>query len=62
MNEEDLKDMELHIFTDNIVNYTIHRVHNGWNYIYYTNSCMTSVFVPELSITQEYNVPRLRSF
>ena len=62
MNEEDLKDMELHMFTDNIVNYTIHRVHNGWNYIYCVGSCMTSVFVPELSIIQEYNVPRLRSF
>jgi len=64
MNEQELKGMEMHMFYDGLVIYTIHRVHNGWNYIYFNDSgsCMSTVFVPEISIIQEHNVPRLRSF
>ena len=66
MNEQELKSMELHQFTDGKAtpHYIIHRVPNGWNYIYFRDSwsCMSAVFVPEISIIQEHSVPRLRSF
>jgi len=65
MNEQELKSMELHQFTDGKAtpHYIIHRVPNGWNYIYFSgNGTYAAIFVPEISIIQEHSVPRLRSF
>jgi hypothetical protein len=66
MNEQELKDMKLHQFTDGKAtpHCIIHRVPNGWNYIYYNwdGTCVSAIFVPEISIIQEHSVPRLRSF
>jgi len=64
MNEQELKDMELNNFSGgSTIAYVVHRVPNGWNYIYFcAGTCATAVFVPEISIIQEHSVPRLRSF
>ena len=62
MNEQELKDMELHMFTEDkaVPHCIIHRVHNGWNYIYYNwdGTCVSAVFVPEISIIQEHVAQR----
>lgn len=56
---EELKNMKLHDFDSphNLL-VTVHRVQNGWNYIYQDGDGITAVFVPEVTITQEHIEPR----
>jgi len=66
MNEQELKDMKLHELIKLAEELSILRVCNGWLYRSYHfkggDWFATETFVPEISIIQEHNVPRLRSF
>jgi len=63
MTEQELKDMKLHdyIEIDLKIDFSfVHRVPNGWNYLYCHKGKIAVQFVPEITILQEHVEPRLR--